>query len=150
MIFMPGELYREVYGVYIPRLCVDVIVQHRLGIALVKRSIPPAGWWHLPGGLVYRGERLADAAARIAKQDLGQELQFHKLGVIETGEMEHQVLIGGQKIPMKVFAVMIEMLADTEDAALHSEEESGWFTHVPDGEVDRVQMDFLLQKGLLR
>lgn len=151
MTFMPGWLYKEVYGAYIPRLCVDVIVQHTsLGIALTKRSIPPVGWWHLPGGLAYRGETLAQVAARIVKQDLGQVLAFRQVGVIETGEMDHQVMIDGRQVPMKVYAVMIEMLATTDDETLCGEEESRWFTKVPDGEYDPAQIKFLLDNGLLQ
>lgn len=150
MTFMPGWLYREVYGAYIPRLCVDVIVRHRtFGLALVKRSIPPVGWWHLPGGLVYRSETLAQAAARIAEHDLGQKVEFLPVGFLETGEMEHQVRISGEQVPMKVYAIMIEMLGITDNEVLRSEKESGWFARVPDGEVDSVQMDFLRGKGWL-
>lgn len=63
----------------VPRLCVEVIVKTREGIVLSKRSIPPwIGKWHIPGGTVLFKETLEDAARRVAKVELGVEVEVQK------------------------------------------------------------------------
>src|SRR6202142_4331430 len=59
---------------------VDIIIEYRGGIILVKRRNPPYGW-AIPGGFVDCGESLEEAAAREVKEETGltAELvrQFH-------------------------------------------------------------------------
>jgi len=64
------EEFETIYS-KVPRLCVDLIVVTPQGIVLSERVDPPAaGLWHLPGGTVYKGERLAQTAHRIAREEL--------------------------------------------------------------------------------
>ncbi len=59
---------------------VDIIIQYRGGIILIKRKNPPHGW-ALPGGFVDYGESLESAAQREAKEETGLSVrlvsQFH-------------------------------------------------------------------------
>ena len=75
-----NEIYRQV-----PRLCVEVIIDTSQGIILTKRLIPAcAGMWHIPGGTVYRGEKLGEAVHRIAEDELGVKINIkNMIGVIE-------------------------------------------------------------------
>lgn len=68
-----------------PRLCVDLIIQKQQSIVLSKRDIPPAkGKWHLPGGSVLFGEKLAEAVKRKARVETGLKVKIKKIiGVVE-------------------------------------------------------------------
>lgn len=51
-----------------PYLTVDVIIETKGGIVLIKRRNPPYGW-AIPGGFVDYGESLEQAAAREAREE---------------------------------------------------------------------------------
>ena len=51
-----------------PLLTVDIIIEVEGGIVLIERKNPPPGW-ALPGGFVDRGESLAEAAVREAREE---------------------------------------------------------------------------------
>ncbi len=59
---------------------VDIIIELKGGIILIKRKNPPQGW-ALPGGFVDYGETLESAAVREAKEEIGLDVelirQFH-------------------------------------------------------------------------
>jgi len=59
---------------------VDIIIELKGGIILIKRKNPPEGW-ALPGGFVDYGETLEFAAVREAKEEIGLDVelirQFH-------------------------------------------------------------------------
>jgi ADP-ribose pyrophosphatase YjhB (NUDIX family) len=59
---------------------VDIIIELKGGIILIKRKNQPEGW-ALPGGFVDYGETLESAAVREAKEETGLDIelirQFH-------------------------------------------------------------------------
>jgi 8-oxo-dGTP diphosphatase len=59
---------------------VDIIIEYKGGIILIKRKNPPEGW-AMPGGFVDYGENLESAAVREAKEETGLDIklikQFH-------------------------------------------------------------------------
>jgi ADP-ribose pyrophosphatase YjhB (NUDIX family) len=63
-----------------PFVTVDIIIEYKGGIILIKRKNPPLGW-ALPGGFVDYGESIEKAALREAKEETGLEIelirQFH-------------------------------------------------------------------------
>ena len=69
------EIFRRV-----PRITVDAVVFNKKGeVLLVKRDIPPhKGSWHLPGGMVRRNERVAQAAVRKIKMETGLKIKLQK------------------------------------------------------------------------
>lgn len=83
---LPLEEFQYIYS-KVPRLCVDVVLKTEEGILLSKRDITPAkGMWHLPGGTVYFGETHEEAVKRVAKEEMGIEVEVVGcLGVIEYG-----------------------------------------------------------------
>src|ERR1700690_1795250 len=75
---------------------VDIVIEYRGGIILVKRRNPPYGW-AIPGGFVDYGESLEDAAAREAKEETGltAELvrQFHAYSEPDRDPRFHTVSV---------------------------------------------------------
>ena len=69
----------------IPQPCVDVVVEYEDGILLTRRQNEPAkDEWFWPGSRLYKGERLDDAAERVAEEELGlTSVATERLGVSE-------------------------------------------------------------------
>ncbi len=69
----------------VPRLCVDLVITSDAGILLTYRT--KNGYenqWHLPGGTVYYRERIEEAVARVALQELGAVVEIVKfMGFME-------------------------------------------------------------------
>ena len=78
----------------VPIVSVDLVVRQDGGVILGKRTNPPAeGEWFVPGGTVFKHERLEEAIHRIAKEELGVDVTVdRRLGVYEhlydTAELE--------------------------------------------------------------
>ena len=70
----------------VPIVSVDLVVLTDDGVVLAKRTNEPAkGEWFVPGGRVRKGERLEDAVHRVAKEELGIEVEI----VESLGAYEH-------------------------------------------------------------
>jgi ADP-ribose pyrophosphatase YjhB (NUDIX family) len=69
----------------VPRAAVDVIIKTDEGVVLTKRLIPPfKGLWHVPGGTILFMEPVDHAIKRIAREELGVEIEVVKLlGLLE-------------------------------------------------------------------
>ncbi len=80
--------FDTIYG-KVPRLTVEVVIQTESGIVMTKTPKGPAkGQWNVPGGTVRFGERLREAAKRVAKSELGIEIEIGmNLGYIEYPEL---------------------------------------------------------------
>lgn len=89
----------------VPLVAVDLVVRHDGGVVLGKRENEPArGEWFVPGGTVFKGERLAAAARRIAREEVGVDVRIERrLGVYEhfydvadvpDAEGKHYVAVG--------------------------------------------------------
>ncbi len=66
--------------------CTDVIVLYKNQFLLVKRSNPPVkdSLW-FPGSRLQKEERIADAAVRVCKEEVGLDVVYRRqLGVEET------------------------------------------------------------------
>jgi colanic acid biosynthesis protein WcaH len=64
-----------------PQVCVELVLETEAGILVGKRTGKPRVWFW-PGGRLYKGERLDDAAHRIAAEELGIDVSLEeRLGV---------------------------------------------------------------------
>ena len=170
--YLPEELYRTVYGEYVKRLCVDTIVigpddsisfvkmdgfeaVFRVdgpdGIALVRRDIPPhEGTYHLPGGTVYRGESLEEAARRLVQRELGIEIDIlGKVGSMEFPNEESE--LGGARLVIDSVSIVFVARAHTRELQGSKDGEStGWFKDVPaPGEQHPDHIPYLIKTGFL-
>lgn len=71
-----------------PLVAIDLIARDPAGAVLVGRRAnrPARDWWFVPGGRIYKGERLTEAFARITRDELGASVPFDQarlLGVYE-------------------------------------------------------------------
>lgn len=77
-----------------PISTVDIIIEVKGGIVLIKRKNPPFGW-ALPGGFVDYGESLEDAAKREAKEETSLDIklirQFHTYSDPDRDERFHTI-----------------------------------------------------------
>jgi ADP-ribose pyrophosphatase YjhB (NUDIX family) len=66
--------------------CVDLIIFDGKSVLLTKRTRNPyKGYWHLPGSMVHRGEKLEDTVHRSAKEELNLDVRIKKfIGVYES------------------------------------------------------------------
>lgn len=75
---------------------VDIIIEYRGGIILVRRRNPPHGW-AIPGGFVEYGESLENAAAREAQEETGLTAdivrQFHSYSEPDRDPRFHTISV---------------------------------------------------------
>ena len=122
----------------VPRLTVEVVVASADGVLLARRrSGPCEGLWHVPGGTVRLGERLTDAVARVARDELGLDVVAdHLLGYIEYPS--HLELGLGWPVGV-AFAVR----PSAPDAPLAvTRDDVRWFSSLPE-EMHEAQRAFL-------
>jgi colanic acid biosynthesis protein WcaH len=62
---------------HVPIVSVDLVVSTGTGIVLAERQNRPArGEWFVPGGRVQKGERLEAAVHRVAREELGIDVEI--------------------------------------------------------------------------
>lgn len=67
------------FGKFFPYTSVDIIVRQDDSFILTKRAIEPfKGKWHLPGGVVYKNQRLEEAVKKVAKRELNLDVKVEK------------------------------------------------------------------------
>ena len=102
-----------------PFLTVDVIVEYKGGIVLVKRRNPPLGW-ALPGGFVDYGETAEEAAKREVKEETGLEIsrvlqfglysdpkrddRFHTASLVFSAKAKGRLQSGSDAAAARVFS----------------------------------------------
>jgi ADP-ribose pyrophosphatase YjhB (NUDIX family) len=138
---MTLEEFHDVYS-KVPRLTVEVVLKSDRGVLLSLRDIEPyKGFWHLPGGTVLMGEKLIDAASRVARRELGVKITSAKfLDYIEYPEHYAQ---NGQSV------VGLAFLAEYHGELQPNEEASKleWFSEVPE-KMHPEQGEFINSKVL--
>ncbi|WP_459191610.1 NUDIX domain-containing protein [Halosimplex sp. J119] len=82
--FIPEEEFATVLD-RVPQACVEVVLERDGRVLLAHRTKAPAkGEWFWPGSRLYKGERLEDAARRVAREELGVEVTVaDRVGVYE-------------------------------------------------------------------
>jgi colanic acid biosynthesis protein WcaH len=83
-VYIPDDLYAQILS-HVPIACVDLAIVSNGCVLLVQRKDPPAqGQWWIPGGRVYKGEMMKDAARRKAQEEVG--IACHVGPMIHTAE----------------------------------------------------------------
>ncbi len=82
---IPDNLYQQILE-NMPIFCIDFILYHNNKVLLTKRTQEPAKdqLW-IQGGRVLKNERFKDAVQRLAKRELGIEVEIIKeIGTYEV------------------------------------------------------------------
>lgn len=79
---IPAETFTVIQN-HVPEACVEIFLEHDGGVLLARRTNEPAkGEWFWPGSRLLKGERLAEAAHRVALEELGITVELTgRLGV---------------------------------------------------------------------
>ena len=134
--FTPAE-FRAIYA-RVPRVCVDLVLVRKEPpalddrVLLTKRTIDPR-CWHIPGGTLIHGERIAEAASRVASRELGLRLAGGRvLGVIEY--TSHHAL-GESPIGIAYLAFVAPLPDGSTPPICLNDEASDylWASSVPEG-----------------
>ena len=137
-----AEEFLEIYS-KVPRVCVDLVVQHEGKTLLTKRAIPPyKNMYHFPGGTVFLGESIPDAAKRVAKAELGIVPVIMRV----AGVME---LI---KDPLGQHAISVVVLCVTDNLSITLNNEANdfaFFREIP-SKIIKEHGDFLREHNLCK
>jgi len=127
---IPLERYRAIADA-VPILCVDLVLEVEGKYLLVKRRNEPVkGRWWVPGGRVWKGESIATAAKRKAREELGLSIT----GITPTGFFEKRFKRNGLSLDGGVHTVSIVVEARPISTCIHLDSQSSawrWANHLP-------------------
>jgi colanic acid biosynthesis protein WcaH len=80
--YIPEETFGACLDAF-PQVCIDLVLERDGQVLLARRTNDPAkGEWFWPGGRLYKGERFEAAVHRVAREELGIEVDIvERLGV---------------------------------------------------------------------
>lgn len=116
----------------VPLVSIDLIVRNPAGEVLLghRNNAPAAGFWFTPGGRVRKGERLADAFARLAQGELGLSLalpQARLLGAYEHLYPDNVFGIAGIGTHYVVLGYELALATDAEVRACSQHASLRWW-----------------------
>ena len=105
---IPEEDYKK-FIENMPICCIDLIIFHEGKVLLVKRKYEPEkGQWWVPGGRIYKNEKLKEAIIRKAKEETGIKIKKYNLsGAYDymSNKSPFKDLKSGTHTPVIVFLV---------------------------------------------
>jgi ADP-ribose pyrophosphatase YjhB (NUDIX family) len=143
--YLSDEDYDFIYS-RVPRICVDLLVKNDKGqVLLTQRTIEPyINHWHFPGGRIKFRESIEDAAKRIAKGELG--LNVDSIGtIVGTCQFPEEYQKGQPRHSISIVHE-ITLLSGIE---LNAQDKYQWFEVMPDPVIP-PQKDFLIQNGYIK
>lgn len=86
-MWLEPELFRTVVAAA-PLVAIDLLLRDGQGRVLLgrRRNRPAQGCWFAPGGRIRKGERLDEAFARIAREELGLALRRQEARLLGVDE----------------------------------------------------------------
>jgi colanic acid biosynthesis protein WcaH len=87
-----GPLERSTFRTVVahaPLVAIDLLVTSADGQVLLglRRNAPAKNYWFVPGGRIYKGERIGDAFRRISRTEIGIDIRLE--GAEFSGVFEH-------------------------------------------------------------
>jgi colanic acid biosynthesis protein WcaH len=81
-----------------PLVSIDLIVRNPDGMALLglRNNRPAQGWWFVPGGIIRKDERLAQAFRRISDAELGSVYELSAARSLGTYEHLYEDNFAGE------------------------------------------------------
>lgn len=86
-MFLDGETFRTVVA-STPLVSIDLVVRNHEGHILLGQRLnrPAKGFWFVPGGRIYKNERLDEAFNRITQTELGQAFPRYQARLLDIYE----------------------------------------------------------------
>jgi colanic acid biosynthesis protein WcaH len=127
---------------HMPQPCVDLVVEYEGGILLTRRQNEPAkGERFWPGSRLYKGERLDDAARRVASEELGLDpVEIERLGVSE--HFWDRTSVDGVNTRHTVPVVYRVVLVGEQSVTLDSQHGEYRVVQVPDSDANRYVWEY--------
>jgi ADP-ribose pyrophosphatase YjhB (NUDIX family) len=138
--WLPKSEYDSIYS-RVPRLCVEVVISlPERGVLLMRRDTPPnIGVWHIPGGTVLFAEPVVEAVKRVARDELGFEVDVGDLlGFIEYPSH----YLNGLDSPV---GLAFDCSPVGESAERPAPDGGGWFSRLP-ADLYAEQREFLARR----
>lgn len=127
-----------------PILCVDGIIRNEKGhYLLIKRKNEPLkGQWWVPGGRVYKGEKLEDGFRRKIREELGIEVRI--TGIEGYFEDEYAIRTFGREDQLHTVSIVFSATPLTLNVKLDGQSsEWGFFERLP----ARLQLNRLFRNS---
>lgn len=88
IMFLKDDVFRKVIE-STPLVSIDLIVRNVSGQVLLgeRNNSPAKGYWFVPGGRIYKNEKIADALQRISINEIGYPLSLENCTL--KGVYEH-------------------------------------------------------------
>lgn len=100
---LTDEEFKDIYS-KVPRLCVEIIIKTDQGVLMTLRDIEPyKNFWHIPGGTVLYGESVDGATKRVAKKELGIEVEIIDLAGYAEYSSDQKSRGWGWPIALQIF-----------------------------------------------
>lgn len=132
--------YEEFKSIYskVPRVTVDLIIKNSNQETLLTLR-QSDGWenqWHLPGGTIHLGESAVDAAYRVAKEEVGIDINVDKLlGYIEyPSEVKERGF--GYSISLALLCSLKTIQPDLQNLSSKSE----FFREMPENTIEEQKI----------
>ncbi len=121
---LPYDLFLKSFE-YAPRVaCNLLVVNNQNEILLIKRAKPPfADFWHLPGSFLLKDETLDDCLQRVAKDELGLDINPKNaklLGVFEDIEKDPRGHVIDIVYKYIVQEISLQIIGDTKEVQFFS------------------------------
>ncbi|MCL4365737.1 NUDIX domain-containing protein [Patescibacteria group bacterium] len=139
---LPADIFLKTFK-YIPRIALNLIITNNKGeILLAKRAKPPlVNFWHFPGSFLLKGEKLNICLTRIAKDELGLNIDSKKtklLGIFEDLKGDSRGHVIDVMYGIKITAINPLLTKDSKEIA--------FFKNLPD-KIGFNHKETLLQLG---
>jgi colanic acid biosynthesis protein WcaH len=146
--YVPEETFGACLA-HLPQVCVEVVLAHDGGVVLARRTNEPAaGEWFWPGGRLYKGEHLDDAAERIAREELGLPVDIERrLGV--HAHFWDTASVTGAASRHTVNVVFLVSPTDSLDISLDSQHDDWKLVHSVDERYHEYVRLYVERHGLL-
>lgn len=132
----------------LPQVCVEVVLTRPEGVLVARRTNPPAaGEWFWPGSRLYKGERLPDAARRVASEELGLAVTVdRRLGVHEHFWQTAAPDGAGSRHTVNV---VYEVSSETLDVTLDDQHDRWRMLSEPEADLHEYVREYLSAYDLL-
>lgn len=129
MSLIPQDKYDYILQ-NMPISCVDVCIVSEEGVLLVKRNTEPAkGKWWVPGGRVFKGEKLVDCAKRKCLEEVNLNCIIGP--IVHTDETVFET--GPSNIPVHSINVCFLAIPHSNKIKIDSySDDFAWFPHISD------------------